>query len=471
MHILGDVFLSKVFSDHAISGAKDQSERHGLMALFKFISSNSVDFIVFESLDRISRDAEDIDRIHKITKYYQAKMYSVNEGWVDDLMIGLKGTMNAIYIRETSDKVLRSHREIAKNRRIPAGLAYGYCKIRDVFDEKGNMTNGLRRIQKEEAIIIKRIFKMFSSGCGSKEIAQRLNLEGIPSPKKGRWSPSTILGSRKKRAGILFNDLYRGKILYNFSQKVLNPITKNKDTKNKELHIKPESEWVIVDAPEYRIIDDQLWYSVQNRLLSPNQKISKAIQNIPKNSNKHLSGIVCCGLCGTVSQRANGERYICGSYRRNQGCKNSRGLTAKKIKDELFSTLTSFVINYSGFQKQFNSSFYKEKKRLQKSSNKIAEIELRIKRLLDVIEEGINTKEISDRIKILQNEKTKLLALQSHNLPEVLSDEKIKKILLKNLNILRKMYEEEESAKSWKESVSLIVEKIITTPILDKKEA
>ena len=97
-------------------------------------------------------------------------------------MIGLKSTMNMITLKETADRILRSQKERAKEGIFPAGNPYGYRAKLDAVDEKGKRRNGVKEIVEKEALVVKRIFEMYADGAGSKAIARRLNLEGIPFP-------------------------------------------------------------------------------------------------------------------------------------------------------------------------------------------------------------------------------------------------------------------------------------------------
>jgi hypothetical protein len=77
------------------------------------------------------------------------------------------------------------------------------------------VTTGEREIESAEATIVERIFHDFVAGVSPKQIAKKLNREGIPGPFGGAWSPSTIYGNAKRGAEILNNDLYVGRLVWN----------------------------------------------------------------------------------------------------------------------------------------------------------------------------------------------------------------------------------------------------------------
>ncbi len=77
------------------------------------------------------------------------------------------------------------------------------------------VNRGEREIIEYEARIIKRIFKDYVEGKTARQIAADLNKEGVASPRGGSWNASTINGNKKRRNGILNNELYLGNIIYN----------------------------------------------------------------------------------------------------------------------------------------------------------------------------------------------------------------------------------------------------------------
>jgi site-specific DNA recombinase len=62
---------------------------------------------------------------------------------------------------------------------------------------------------------VERIFREFVAGVSPKQIAKNLNREGVSGPFGGPWSPSTIYGSAKRGTGILNNELYVGRLVWN----------------------------------------------------------------------------------------------------------------------------------------------------------------------------------------------------------------------------------------------------------------
>ena len=196
-------------------------------------------------------------------------MYSLitlAEGPISELHIGLKGTMNALFLKDLAQKTRRGQRGRVEAGKIPGGNSYGYRIVRRLLDD-GSVSTGEREIDAAQSAIVRRIFEEYAAGCAPRLIAARLNRESVPSPRGGQWNASTINGSRQRRNGILNNELYIGRITYNRQRFVKDP-----DTGKRTARPNPEHEWNVKEVPHLRIVDDALWDrcpELQTAALSP----------------------------------------------------------------------------------------------------------------------------------------------------------------------------------------------------------
>ena len=126
--------------------------------------------------------------------------------------------------------------------RIPGGNSYGYRIIRRPLDN-GSASTGEREIDPPQAEIVQRIFNEYTEGLSPRQIARRLNREGISSPRQGRWNASTINGNRLRKNGILNNELYIGRITYNRQRFVKDP-----ETGKRSARLNPQREWGSLDS-------------------------------------------------------------------------------------------------------------------------------------------------------------------------------------------------------------------------------
>ncbi|WP_429032364.1 recombinase family protein [Bradyrhizobium sp. I1.14.4] len=104
------------------------------------------------------------------------------------------------------------------------------------------------------------MFTDYLCGKSSRTIAFELNRKGVPGPQGAEWGPSTIHGNPKRGVGILNNELYVGRLVWNRLRYLKDP-----DTGKRVSRLNPESEWVILDVPELRIVDQDTWDAVKTR--------------------------------------------------------------------------------------------------------------------------------------------------------------------------------------------------------------
>ena len=83
----------------------------------------------------------------------------------------------------------------------------------------------MRRIDATEADVVRRIHQLYADGVSPRTIARRLNHEGVPGPRGAAWNPSTINGNRVRGTGILNNELYIGRLVWNRLRYVKDPST------------------------------------------------------------------------------------------------------------------------------------------------------------------------------------------------------------------------------------------------------
>ena len=67
------------------------------------------DLVVTEALDRLSRDQETIAGIFKRLRYVSVGIFTLADGEVSDIYVGLKGTMSALFLADLAQKTRREH--------------------------------------------------------------------------------------------------------------------------------------------------------------------------------------------------------------------------------------------------------------------------------------------------------------------------------------------------------------------------
>jgi site-specific DNA recombinase len=99
-------------------------------------------------------------------------------------------------------------------------------------------------------------------------VAGRLNAEKIAGPSSRSWGASTIHGHRARGTGILHNDLYVGRVVWNKLRNQKDPTTGKRVSR-----LNPEKDWIVKEGRGLRIVPDDLWQEVKERvsLVAPGQ--------------------------------------------------------------------------------------------------------------------------------------------------------------------------------------------------------
>ena len=235
--------------------------RIGLQSLLAQCRCGKCTALCVESLDRISRNLTHMSQIYNELEYLSIPILTlqVGPGPVDDIHVGLQGTMNAMFIKDLARKTKRGKLGAVLRGRLNLSPVFGY-RIANRIEGK-RLIRGQREIDPAQAEIIRRIFRLRADGTSTAGIARILTDQGVPSPRgSARWHAATLTGA-PPRVGILRQRLYIGEYVYGVRETQRNPLTGRRDTR-----YLPEDEWTIVEFPHLRIIDDDLWNAVQQRM-------------------------------------------------------------------------------------------------------------------------------------------------------------------------------------------------------------
>jgi len=142
------------YTDRAASGALPP--RAGYQKLMEDARADCFDAVVAEALDRLSRDQEDVAGLCKRLSFAGVRIVTLAEGEITDLHVGLKGTMNALFLKDIARKTRRGLEGRVRQGRSVGGLGYGYDVVRET-DALGNPVRGGRRINEREAEMARRL--------------------------------------------------------------------------------------------------------------------------------------------------------------------------------------------------------------------------------------------------------------------------------------------------------------------------
>lgn len=372
------------YCDHAISGAS--LLRSGIQALIADALRGRFQLVVAEAMDRLSRDQEDIAGLFKRMAYADVKIITLSEGEVTHLHVGLKGTMNALFLKDLADKTRRGMRGRVELGKSGGGNAYGYDVVKQ-FAPDGEPVRGDRAINPFEADVVRRIFNDYVAGKSPKRIATELNKEGVRAPSGGDWGFSTINGNAKRGNGILNNEMYVGRLVWNRQRFIKDP-----DTGKRQARLNPGSEWIVRDAPELRIIDDELWNAAKARQAAIKMRRGDSDQEAENHFRDRrrpkflFSGLTKCACCGGGYSMISADLIGCSTARNKGTCANRTNIRRDRMEERVLNALRYHLMDPALF-KEFCDEFTREMNRLRmegRTSINAAQAEVkRIDRELD----------------------------------------------------------------------------------------
>jgi hypothetical protein len=239
------------------------------------------------------------------------------------------------------DLAAKTHRGLAgrvESWKSGGGLCYGYRVVRG-FNERGEPIRGDRAIEPGEALVVRRIFEMFAGGISPIGIAKILNAEGVPGPEGRNWRDTTIPGHAARGTGILRNEIYAGRPVWNRMRFLRDPATGKRASR-----INSEAAWTRANVPDLRIVDDQLWDRVRAGLEGIREALGADNPNRPpfwesRRSVNVLTRKVFCGVCGGAMTNIGRDYLACPAARKQCICANSRGIRRRAVETLIFDAL------------------------------------------------------------------------------------------------------------------------------------
>ncbi len=465
--------VTKIYSDPEISGAS-LATRPGMLSLIADAQDGKFDILLSEAMDRLSRDQEDMPAIFKRMQFAGVPILTLTEGEIDEMKVGFKGTMNAVFLKDLAKKTHRGLRGRVENGKSGGGIGYGY-KVAHQFDAHGNLIKGAREINQEQAKIVRRIFHAYAyENKSPKSLAMEFNREGIPSPSGGLWTQSTINGNKKRATGILNNSLYVGKLIWNRQRFIKNP-----DTGKRVTRMNDESEWVRHDIPELRIIPQELWDAVkarQNKLTNT----AEGLQSMKRPSHL-LSGLLKCGCCGGGYSKVNQERYGCSSAR-NQGetvCSNKKTIKAELLETAVLYALQTHLMRNElidvfceEYTKHFNKLKNAQGASIKEHQRKLTKLMKERENLIQALKDGISADMVKDDLERIaaQTEELENKIQNSRNIDEkpFLHPAMAQRYKTEIARLIQALKTNEGYAEA-KEHVRALIEKIELTPAEGQK--
>ncbi len=407
------------YQDRAMSSASRW--RPDFQQLIDDARRGQFDVLVAEALDRLSRDQEDLAHLYKQLAFSDVRIFTLSEGWISEINVGMSGTMGAVMLKQLAEKTRRGLRGRVEAGRSGGGNSYGYDVVRK-YKADGESDRGLRTINAQQAAVIVEIMSDFAAGKSPRAIAKALNACGVAGPSGGTWCPAAINGNAERGTGILNNEMYIGRLIWNRLRYMRNPSTGKRQSR-----LNPPEDWIIKDVPELRIVTQELWDGVKARqaATAKNTRPDKAKgdgngrpmfweQQRPRYL---LSGLMKCGCCGANFTKYGASRFACAGSRDRGTCSNKLTIRGDVLEAAILAGLQTRLMEPARFEK-FAADFVAETNRQRMSASAakagkeaaLAKLERQIKRLVDAIADGADAMPLNGKLKESDAERARLAA-------------------------------------------------------------
>ena len=312
--------LVRLYADEGISGTKIKNRKE-FLRMMSDAEHGLFDMVVVKDISRFARNTVDLlQNVRKLkslgieTQFLTANMTSMGNS---EFVLTIFGALAQEESANTSKRVKFGKKMNAEKGRVP-NIVYGYDKtIGDYFN---------LAINKEEAKVVQQIYKWYTE-------------EGYGAAKIGKQEVSDFLTGQRRD--------------------------------------KDETEWMVVERPELRIIEDETFEKAQEILRGRHDAFNLSHE---RQSNKHLfSTLIKCKECGWSFRRTGRTykntyvRWVC-SGRNGRGADSCPNKTVVD-EEELIEVLQEYFTNVLKQKKKVIAHVVNEFQRVYKAKDENVEYE------------------------------------------------------------------------------------------------
>jgi len=404
----------QILTDYAISGAS--THRPGFEELMRKVRSREIDVLLVESTSRLSRDQADAAALYKELAYYGVQLVAIADG-LDTSTRGakahysLKALMDDMYLDGLRDMTLRGMEGRALAGYSTGGLPYGYRSVPVPGPDPRSPAGYKIEVEMERAKIVIWTFEQYAAGRSYDAIAKELNAKGVPPPRAGSrhrrqgWVGSTV-------RAILHNAKYAGIWTFNERQWIKVPGTNVRRPRKKD-----PKEVLRQERPELRIVSEDLWATVQQRLAAVRIHYAgtddqRKGRSAGARANYLLSGLLFCGACGAsmvISGGSSSRQYRCNDNKNRGTCKNrlgvredvARTLILQALRDQLCSPAELDHVRRQVAHELGKLSRGRDQE-LAERTDRLARTEARIANIVEFIAKGESSEALANALRDLE---------------------------------------------------------------------
>lgn len=410
-----------VFVDDGYTGRN--FKRPDFIKLHKMILEKMVDCIIVKDFSRFGRDYIELgDYLEQIFPMYGIRFISVNDHYDTKLQtepnpvdVGFKNLLYTYYSKDLSKKARKSVEQRKREGCFTCGpVRFGFVK------KAGSKVE--LEIDEKAAQIIRYVFTLAENGMKTKEIAVRLNKEGIMTPamysykynRKCKWNMIKKEQNSWTQSGvakILRDERYTGTYI------------EDVEGENGKECIR-----ILGKYPE--IVNYDTFRDAQKVM------INRKYPNKSGASDNVFKGIIKCGHCNHALALSRGKQdryYYCknSKFDISQGCQEEH-FSEQELKDCVLKAIQDYLLmlNMAGqdkvndYNRQYRRKSKIDKIRLEKESR---ELEAKFFSLYEQYKSGIldkksfiekrgtinnRKKEVEEELKMIYEQRSKVIELE-----------------------------------------------------------
>lgn len=337
------------YVDDGISG-KNLNERPEVSRLIEDVKKGKINNVLIYKLDRLTRSVKDLIYLIELFDKNNCTFNSQTEkidtsNAVGRMFVKIIGIFAEFERENLAERVTFGYEQKTKEGNYTnCNGVFGY----DYIIGKGNL-----KLNKSEAVYVKKIYNWYLEGNSMLKIAKKLKELNVPTKRGGNWNQSTIYS-------ILTNPLYIGNVRYGVGRK---------------------NSFEVSGKNIVPIISEELFNNVSNLM----KKRKKFKTRKYSSDDTYYFRVLRCSLCGSKyharQQFQSGKKYItyqCNGHN-NNSC-NAPGFSHTKIENAFINYLDNikdleFDKNILKVEKiNINNNTLDLQKRIDKLNNKKKEI-------------------------------------------------------------------------------------------------
>ena len=283
-------------------------------------------------------------------------------------------------------------------------------------------------------------------------------------PSGRAWGPSTINGNVQRGTGILNNELYVGRLVWNRLTYLKDP-----DTSRRVSRLNRREDWVTKEVADLRIVDQYLWDRVKARQLGLRKEKAFWQKQRPRMLLSHL---LKCGCCGGGFSKISQDRYGCSTARNKATCDNRLTVSQMKVEGLVISALQSqlmdpellreFCAEYTAHLNQLRGA---RSSALEAARTELRKILRDRDNLIQAIKDGVPASEVKEELARIAARR-EVLEVQLTDTAEgpVLVHPKMAEVYRRKVNGLAAALTAEQDRAEAAELLRSLIDRIVLTP-------